>query len=151
MRTTFKTKNLDYILVLFFCTHLITIDFFFLHIFSTELQNLYMTWCWWLLMLRAGLCSHHEPGWLSAEKALRSHKASGPTRTGTKAPPGTHCKSQWLENGTYCMHLRKDTCSMCKHSAHLHAEQSADAGFGGITDGFQVMPPFQSQDHPTPS
>lgn len=33
---------------------------------------------------------------------------------------------------------------------HLHAQQGADTSFRGITDGFEVMPPLQSEDYPAP-
>ena len=42
------------------------------------------------MVLGAVLFSHHGHGGLSAESALHFHKASGPTQTGTAAPPETH-------------------------------------------------------------
>lgn len=38
--------------------------------------------------------SHPEPGRLSAGSVMRFHKASGPTQTGTEAPPETRHRGQ---------------------------------------------------------
>ena len=99
--------------------------------------------CW-------GVGSYPEPGWLSAVIGWRFHKASGPTLTGTVAPPRTQVVRGF---NPLCVFVEAHTQIYVqpKHThTHLHAQQGADTGFRGVTDGFEVMTPLQSQYYPTP-